>query len=79
VDFAGGPLAQMPVRFDITPVVTASRGRIDGGYVLKVVGTDRWRGFFDVALDSKEPVDMRCYLRLGEQTLSETWLYQFYP
>jgi glucan biosynthesis protein len=22
---------------------------------------------------------MRCYLKLGDETLSETWLYQFYP
>jgi glucans biosynthesis protein len=48
-------------------------------YVVKVVGTNHWRGFFDVALEGKEPVDMRCYLRLGDETLSETWLYQFYP
>jgi glucan biosynthesis protein len=24
-------------------------------------------------------VDMRCYLRLGDTTLSETWLYQYLP
>ena len=79
IDFHGGPLAAMAPRYDIKPVVTLSRGKVHTPYVVKVVGTDRWRGFFDVALDSKEPVDMRCYLRLGEQTLSETWLYQFYP
>jgi glucans biosynthesis protein len=26
-----------------------------------------------------EPVDMRCYLRSGDQVLSETWLYQYHP
>jgi len=79
IDFRGGPLAAMAPRYDVKPVVTLSRGEVHTPYVVKVVGTDRWRGFFDVALEGKQPVDMRCYLRLGEETLSETWLYQFYP
>ena len=79
VDFSGGPLSQMPVRFDVTPVVTASRGRVDGAYVLKTVGTDRWRAAFDLHLDGNGPVDLRLFLKLGDQTLSETWLYQYFP
>lgn len=79
IDFTGGPLAAMAPRYDVKPVVTLSRGTVMTPYVVKVVGTDRWRGFFDVALEGKEPIDMRCYLRLGDRTLSETWLYQFYP
>ena len=69
----------MAPRYDVTPVVSVSRGQVHRPYVVKVVGTDRWRGFFDVSLAGKDPIDMRCYLRLGEETLSETWLYQFYP
>jgi glucans biosynthesis protein len=79
IDFRGGPLAAMAPRYDVTPVVSVSRGQVHRPYVVKVVGTDRWRGFFDVSLAGKDPIDMRCYLRLGEETLSETWLYQFYP
>jgi glucans biosynthesis protein len=79
IDFHGGPLAAMAPRYDVKPVVSLSRGEVHTPYVVKVVGTDRWRGFFDVALEGHEPVDMRCYLRLGDETLSETWLYQFYP
>ncbi|MGN6570472.1 MAG: glucan biosynthesis protein [Pseudolabrys sp.] len=79
IDFHGGPLAEMAPRYDVKPVVTLSRGDVHTPYVVKVVGTDRWRGFFDVALEAKDPIDMRCYLRLGDETLSETWLYQFYP
>ena len=79
VDFSGGPLSQMPVRFDVTPVVTASRGRVDGAYVLKTVGTDRWRAAFDLHMDGNGPVDLRLFLKLGDQTLSETWLYQYFP
>jgi glucans biosynthesis protein len=79
IDFAGGPLAQMEQRFDITPVVSHSRGRVDNAYVIKVVGTDRWRALFDLATEGDDPVDLRCYLRLGEETLSETWMYQWLP
>ena len=60
-------------------VVTLSRGAMNHGYVIKVVGTDRWRAVFDVKVTGKEPVDMRCFLRLGDKTLSETWLYQYFP
>lgn len=69
----------MPVRFDVTPVVTASRGKVSDAFVLKVTGTDRWRAGFDLQLDGNAPVDLRLFLRLGNKTLSETWLYQHFP
>ena len=79
VDYSGGSLAQMEARFDVTPVVTTSRGKIDNAYVIKVVGTDRWRAFFDLATDGAAPVNLRCFLRLDGKALSETWLYQYFP
>jgi len=78
VDFTGGPLNDLKQRFDITPVASASRGKIDNAYVIKVVGTDRWRALFDLQLDGKQPVDLRLYLKLGDKTLSETWIYQYF-
>ncbi|MDD3650504.1 glucan biosynthesis protein [Immundisolibacter sp.] len=80
IDFAGGPLAGLEQRFDLEAVVTASRGRIDNSHVLKVVGTDRWRAAFDLYVDdasADNPVELRCYVRLGEKVLTETWLYQY--
>ena len=53
--------------------------RSTSAYVLKVVGTDRWRAAFDLQLDGNAPVDLRLFLRLGDKTLSETWLYQYFP
>ena len=79
IDFVGGPLAAMEQRFDVTPVISHSHGRVDNAYVIKVVGTDRWRALFDLATEGDQPVDLRCYLRLGDETLSETWLYQWIP
>jgi glucans biosynthesis protein len=79
IDFAGGSLDAMAQRYDMTPVVSHSRGTIDNAYVIKVVGTNKWRAVFDLTASGQEPVDLRCYLRLGEETLSETWMYQFLP
>lgn len=79
IDFEGGPLSKMAARFDVTPVVTVSRGKIVNPYVIKVVGTDRWRALFDIYAPGKQQIDLRCYLRLDDKTLTETWLYQYFP
>jgi glucans biosynthesis protein len=60
-------------------MITLSRGTIANPYVVKVVGTNTWRAFFDVAAGGSDMINMRCYLRLGDATLSETWLYQYFP
>ena len=78
VDFSGGALSAMAPRFDVTPVINASRGKVNGAFVIKVVGTNRWRAMFDLAPDGKGPIDLRCFLRLGDKTLSETWIYQYF-
>ncbi|MEW5421735.1 glucan biosynthesis protein [Amorphus sp. 3PC139-8] len=79
IDFSGGPLADLEQRYDIEPVVDASRGKVSGRYVVKVVGTDRWRAVFDLDVDGQEPVELRCYLKLGDSVLSETWMQQYLP
>jgi len=79
IDFAGGSMADMAPRFDITPVVTVSRGKVINPYVIKVVGTKTWRALFDVYAPGKQQIDLRCFLRFEGKTLTETWLYQFFP
>jgi glucans biosynthesis protein len=80
LDFAGGPLSTMAPRFDVEPVVTTSYGKVGKAYVIKVVGTDRWRALFDIhGLQKDKPVNLRCFLRFGGKTLTETWLYQYFP
>jgi glucans biosynthesis protein len=77
IDFEGGALARMAARYDITPVVTTA-GKATDAYVNKLVGTERWRALFDVPVTGTPPVDLRCYLKLGDKTLSETWIYQYF-
>lgn len=79
IDFIGGPLETMAPRFDIMPVVDGGENPIDRSFVVKVSGTDRWRAEFDLVSAGRVPIDLRCFLRLGDKTLSETWIYQFYP
>ncbi len=81
VEFLGGPLADIPYGQTVEPVLTASRGSFSYVYA-EAVPSDvkgHWRAQFDLAVEGEEPVDMRCYLRMGDRTLSETWLYQLHP
>jgi periplasmic glucans biosynthesis protein len=79
LDFEGGPLTELEKQDEVEVIVGASRGRIDNDYALQVVGTRDWRAFFDLYVDGPEPVELRCFLRLGNRTLTETWLYRYNP
>src|SRR5690606_630387 len=79
VDFEGGPLEELEKRDPVKVEVEASRGKLTNVYALQVVGTRRWRAFFDLDAEGEEPVDLRMFLRLGDRTLTETWLYQHFP
>ena len=81
IDFEGGGINDLEQRYDVDCVVTASRGRIEKPYALKVLGTPRWRAFFDLrdVDESGDPVELRCFLRLKGKTLTETWIYQYIP
>jgi glucans biosynthesis protein len=79
IDFAGGLLEGLKQKDKVQAKVTVSRGTIEDEYTIQVVGTNKWRAFFDLDVDGDEPVDLRCFLQLGDQTLTETWLYQYLP
>ena len=79
IDFAGGPLERLGRDEPVKLRVNTSRGHLRSPGAFQVAGTSRWRADFELELEGGEPVDLRAYLRLGEQALSETWLYQFIP
>lgn len=79
IDFAGAALAALDRSQDVEPVVTASRGEIGESYTIRVVDTDLWRAVFDIAVEGVEPVELRCYLKLGDKALTETWAFQHFP
>lgn len=81
VEFLGGPLAKLPFGVKPEPVLWASRGSFSYIYTEAVPNdvAGHWRAQFDLTVEGKDPVEMRCYLRAGDQVLTETWLYQYLP
>jgi periplasmic glucans biosynthesis protein len=81
VDFAGGDLSRLDKDVKVEPVVTASRGQIEFPSVRPLDTVQGYRVTFDLKPtdDSVAPVDLRLYLRVNGQPLTETWLYQWTP
>ncbi len=79
IDFEGAPLHDIGKWDEVKPIISTSSGTISNDYALQVVGTKNWRAFFDLEVEGEGPVDLRCYLQLGDRTLTETWLYQYFP
>ena len=82
VDFAGGDLRSLGEHARVVPVISASRGRIELSSARRIVPyPTQWRVAFDLALgnDIVEPVNLRLFLSLSGQALTETWLYQYTP
>lgn len=81
VEFLGTPLAKLPFGVKPEAVLWASRGEFS--YVFTEAVPDdvpgHWRAQFDLTVLGKEPVEMRLYLKNGDETLSETWAYQYHP
>lgn len=64
----------------VEAVVTASRGKVELVSARPLHAINGFRAMFDlIPDDSADPIDLRLYLRLGPQALSETWLYQYTP
>lgn len=81
VEFLGEPLEKLAFGEKPEAVLTASRGTFS--YIFTEAVPDgvagHWRAQFDLTVEGPEPVDMRLYLRLKDQTLSETWLFLYNP
>jgi glucans biosynthesis protein len=81
VEFLGGPLKDIP--FGVLPEVVLSTSRGEFSYIFAEAVPDNvpghWRAQFDLTVTGPEPVEMRCYLRLKDKVLTETWLYQYHP
>ncbi len=81
VDFAGGPLSMIGKDAVVEPVIWASRGEIEITSARPLHSVSGYRAMFDLKGigDSVAPIDLRLYLRVDGQPLSETWLYQWSP
>ncbi len=80
VDFFGGNLEMLTDADRVVPVISASRGRIELASARPLRPLHGWRAMFDLVPDaSTEPIDLRLYLMLDGQPLTETWLYLYEP
>lgn len=81
VDFTGGDFALLGEDARVEPVISASRGSIEITSARPQHEIRGWRAMFDLKLtdDSLEPINLRMYLALNGQPLTETWIYQYTP
>jgi periplasmic glucans biosynthesis protein len=81
VEFLGGKLAGLPYGVKPEPVLWASRGTFS--YIFTEAVPDsvpgHWRAQFDFTVTGKELVEMRLFLKSGNEILSETWSYDYHP
>jgi glucans biosynthesis protein len=81
VDFAGGDLAMLSGQSNLEPVITVSRGRIELTSARPLSEIRGQRVLFDLVPPDErtDPIEIRLFLRMNGQALSETWLYQWSP
>jgi periplasmic glucans biosynthesis protein len=81
VDFAGGSLPLIAKNAKVEPVINASRGTIEITSARLLASTGGYRAMFDLKPedDNPVPIDLRLFLRVDGQPLTETWMYQWSP
>lgn len=81
IDFVGSPLDNLPDNTNVTVNVSASNGKISYTSTHAMKPINGYRAIFDWMPTSNDttPVTLRAYLTNGDQTLTETWLYQWVP
>jgi glucans biosynthesis protein len=81
VEFQGDSLAQLPYGMLPEVMVTASSGSLLQTFAEAVPDgvAGHWRAMFDLAAPTADPVELRLFLKAGDRTLTETWLYQYHP
>lgn len=79
VEFAGSPLSYLTADDPVKVSVEASRGELSYIFCEPVPGTNRWRAQFDLTPDGETPIELRAYLHVAGDPVTETWLYQYHP
>jgi glucans biosynthesis protein len=80
VDFVGGRLGEFEPTDPVRAVASSSRGRILRSDAFPVMGKgQRFRAVLDVKASGPEPVDLRLFLKIGDEALTETCILQHFP
>jgi periplasmic glucans biosynthesis protein len=78
LDFSGPYLQKLPPDAAVDAMISKSAGEIRHRVVQYNPHTKGWRVFFELLPGAAEEVELRCFLRLGSDVLSETWSYQWF-
>jgi glucans biosynthesis protein len=79
VEFGGGDIAGLRPTQPVDAKVTVSSGRLIQARTEPIPDESSWRLFIDVQPDGKKPSDVRAYLRLYGEVLTETLSYTVRP
>jgi len=79
IDFAGGDLDTVLAAQPLHAELSAHNGDIDEVSVQRLTENGTWRVSFRLQPRNSQPVDLRCYLTLYGEALTETWTYLWTP
>jgi len=79
IDFAGGDLDTLNAGQPVQAAVSANGSDIDAVTVERLPENGIWRVAFRLKPNGDKPVDLRCYLTLYGEALTETWTYLWTP
>ena len=79
VEFAGGDLDSIEAEQPVEADVSLSSGKLLRQRVERTPRGTSWRLLAEVEPDGKKPMDLRAFLRLRGETLTETWSYLLRP
>ncbi len=77
--FQGGKLAALSADHKVESDVSLSAGSLKRSHVEALPAQKAWRLFLEIAPDGKKAVDMRAFLTLKQQRISETWSMVWRP
>jgi glucans biosynthesis protein len=79
IDFAGGDLESLGATQPVKPEISSHNGDIDNVSVQRLAENGVWRVTFRVLPKNSQAMDLRCYLTLYGEALTETWTYLWTP
>jgi glucans biosynthesis protein len=79
VDFAGGDLDDLYAAQPVQAQITSNGGEVEDVTVQRLPQSAIWRVAFKLKPGGEKPVDLRCYLTLYGEALTETWTYLWKP
>jgi periplasmic glucans biosynthesis protein len=79
IDFWGGDLNLLEASQPVQAQISVHNGTVSDVMVQHLAEDGVWRATFDVASKPGQSVDLRCYLTLYGEALTETWTYLWTP